>query len=110
MHYTLSMAVSNRLQHLLNDVGSIILTVRALRRDLVEQLTSLAELSDQEPILILLEDLVDLDDIWMVQPLQGGKLTLEELLLGLVHLLLLYDLDCDNFIRSSVLSHFHMGK
>lgn len=98
MDDSLRVTVCDRLQDLLNYLCSIILTERALRRDLLEQLATLAKLGHKEPVLAVFEYLIHLYDVRMVQALQRGQLALEELLLGLVHLFFLDDFDSSEFL------------
>ena len=99
MHNVLLMAVVDAREDLLHEDGAVALVEFAALQDLVEELATLANLSDQVVALLVLEELVHLDDvgvvlrktkIWLVgkfaiyeswqksdrwRPLQKGKVT-----------------------------------
>lgn len=110
MHYALRVAVISRLQHLLYDLGSIVLAVGALLGDLIEQLAALAQLGHQEVVSVVFKYLVDLDNVRMVEHPKSLQLALEELLLRLVHLLLLDYLYCAQVFHFLVLALSYLAK
>jgi len=86
-------AIVNAWQYLLHKHGGIFLTELSSGNDLVEQLTTLADVSDDVVSLLILEELVHLQDVWMVQIFQIVDLIEEHLLLILIHVWLTEDLD-----------------
>ena len=59
-------AVVDAGEHLLHEDGTVSLAELATLQDLVEELSALADLGDEVVALFIFEELVHLDDIWMV--------------------------------------------
>ena len=62
-------------ENLLDDVGCVPLAKVLLLGDALEEFAAIAELSDQEVALMVLEELVEFEDIGVVQLLQNTDLT-----------------------------------
>jgi len=65
---------------LVHQKGGILLGELASGNDLIEELTTLADVCDDVVSLLILEELVHLEDIWMIQILQVVDLIEEHLL------------------------------
>jgi len=91
-------AVVDALEHLLEAMCCLGLSEELLLNDLVEQLSSLAQLGDQVKVLFVLEVLVKLQDMRVVELLEDGDLCSE-----LVDVLDL--LSGDGFAGSVLLAH-----
>lgn len=97
------MAVVDGLQDLLEHLGGVGLFEELLGNDPIEQLASLAQLSDEVNVLRVLEVLVQLDDVWVIQGLQNF-----DLLLKTLPILDLLPLDClaGSLLTADFVSHF----
>ena len=93
MHDVVAVAVVNRGEHLLDYVSRVLLTEVLLPRDALEEFSTLAELSDKEVALRVLEELEELKDIWVVHLLQNADLRQQLLLLVLLQVLFVDYLD-----------------
>ena len=66
MHDVCLMTVVDAREDLLHEDGAVALTELAALQNLVEELTTLANLSDQVVALLVLEELVHFDDIRVI--------------------------------------------
>jgi hypothetical protein len=87
-------AVVDAGEDLLDEDGGVSLCELASCDDLVEQLSALANVSDDVVALLILKELVHFEDIGMVQVLQVVYLVEKHLLLIVVHMRLPQHLHC----------------
>ena len=66
MNDIIFVAIINAREHLFDEHGSILFSELTSGHDLVEQLTTLADISDDVVPLLVLEELVHLDDVGVV--------------------------------------------
>lgn len=93
MNDPLCVAVSNGLEHLLDDACCFLFTEEAALGNFIEEFSSRAELSDVEVTFFILEHFKEFHNIGVIQESKDLQF-LEELCLFLyVHLILLNDLD-----------------
>ena len=71
-----AVAVGDCLQNLLSHNTRFVFSEYASRRDLLEQLAAVAQLSDEEDVALILVDLVEPNDVGMVEVLQDVDLKL----------------------------------
>jgi hypothetical protein len=89
------MTVVDTLHNLLEAMGGLNFGEKFLFDNLVEQLSSSAQLGDEVEVLFVFEVLVQLEDMWVIKLLENGDLCLE-----LIHVL---DLLSSNGLACSVL-------
>jgi len=68
-------------EHLLNDVGCVLLAEVLLLGNTLKQFSSSAKLSHQEVSFMILEEFVQLKDVWMVHLFQNTNLSQQLLFL-----------------------------
>jgi len=78
-------AIVDARQYLLHKHGGILFAELSSGYDLVKKLTTLADVCDDVVSLLILEELVHLQDVWMVQIFQIVDLIEKHLLLILIH-------------------------
>ena len=71
MHDMVSMAVVDAGKNLLDEDSSIILTELSSFYDFIEELTTLADVCDNVVSLLIFEELVHFEDVWMIQIFQN---------------------------------------
>ena len=94
----LAMAIGHSLQKLLEHVRGLNLAELVAVGNLVEELSTFAQLSDQIDGTLGLIDLIESDDVWMRQILQDVDLILKTDSLDVVHRELVNNLDCTYFV------------
>jgi hypothetical protein len=95
------MTVGHRLQDLLDNGSCFFFREDNFGDDLIEKLSSFAEFSNQVVPLIILEDFVQLQNIWMIKPLEDGAFLLELFFFLLGHGLFFDKFNCPDVLRVS---------
>ena len=85
MHDMVVMAIVDARQNLLHEQRSILFCELASSNDLVEELSTLADVCDDVVSLFVFKELVHLEDIGVIKVLQVVDLVEEHLLLIFVH-------------------------
>ena len=85
MNNVLTVAVCNRLQDLLHDHGGITLAVVGPLDDLVKELSTRAQLSDNEVTFFILVCFIELNNVRVVHCFEDIDLRLKEFLFVFVH-------------------------
>jgi hypothetical protein len=96
------MAIWNCLQNLLDDIRSFFLGEYALLQDFVKQLSTLTKFCNNVVPLLVCENFVQLQNVWVIELTQNCDLILESLLLFGGHGVFSYKLDCSNDLSDSI--------
>lgn len=103
-------AVEDGINDRFGGISSFDLRELLLLQDLIEQLSSVHEFHDKAPVPLILKDIYELDNAWMIDLLQNINFSLHGSLVFITHLLLGEDLDCESLSSGSVLGSLHGGE
>jgi len=93
MNNVVLVTIVDALKYLLHEDSCVTLREFSSLKNLVEQFSSLTDFCDKIVSLIIFEELIHLDDVWMVNFLKNVDLIEEHALLIFVHVALSKDFD-----------------
>jgi len=108
MHNVGLMAVVDAREDLFHEDGAVTLAEFATLQDFIEELTTLADLSHKVVALLILEELVHFDDVWVIDSFENVNFVEEHTLLVVVHVALSQNFYGALSSRLSVNAHTHL--
>ena len=110
MHYSQCVAVTDTVYHEYDALPGIVLTKLVLSKHHVKQRSSAHELHDKTNKPIVLKDIYESDDVWMVDLFQDIDLCLQRYLVFFRHLALFEHLHSEPLASCSILALLYGSK